>query len=133
MSEGNVESVRAVYERWGAGEFTASLELFAPDIVFVMGPGFPEAGAYEGIEGVKRYTRGFLEAWTDIAIEAEELHDAGDMVLAEVRQHGVGDGSGAATEFRYFQVWTLRDGKAIRLENIRERGAALEAAGLTPR
>jgi ketosteroid isomerase-like protein len=132
MSEGNVESVRAVYEGWGKGDFRAGLDHFAPDLVFVMGPGFPEAGEYEGIDGIKRYTRGFLEAWTDIAIEAEEIHDAGDMVLAEVRQHGVGDGSGAATEFRYFQVWTFRDGKAIRLENVRERAAALEAAGLTP-
>jgi ketosteroid isomerase-like protein len=51
-------------------------------------------------------------------------------VVAAVRQRGVGSGSGAATEFRYFHVWSFRGAKVIRLENFRERAEALEAAGL---
>ena len=47
-----------------------------------------------------------------------------------VLQRGVGDGSGLATEFRYFQVWSFRGRKVIRLENFRERAEALEAVGL---
>jgi hypothetical protein len=51
-------------------------------------------------------------------------------VLVGVLQRGVGDESGAATEFRYFQVWSFRGRKVIRLENFRERAEALEAVGL---
>jgi ketosteroid isomerase-like protein len=130
MSQRNVEAVLAVYGRWGSGDFRASLDLFDPDVVFVLGPEFPDAGRYRGFERIAEYTRGFLEPWTQIAIEAEETIDAGDSVIAAVRQHGVGVGSGVHTEFRYFQVWSFRGPKVIRLENFRQRSEALEAAGL---
>jgi ketosteroid isomerase-like protein len=51
-------------------------------------------------------------------------------VVAAVRQRGVGGASGAATEFRYYQVWSFRGRKVIRLENFREHLEALEAVGL---
>ncbi|HLM32952.1 MAG TPA: hypothetical protein VK285_02705 [Gaiellaceae bacterium] len=47
-----------------------------------------------------------------------------------MHQHGIGDESGAATGFRYFQVWTFRDDTAIRLEHFGEREQALAAMGL---
>ncbi|MEK6273654.1 MAG: nuclear transport factor 2 family protein [Actinomycetota bacterium] len=130
MSRENVEAVRAVYERFSKGDFRASLDVVDPLVLFVQNPGFPEAGTYLGIARLVEYTRGFLEPWSRITIEAEDITDAGDSVVATVRQRGVGRESGAATEFRYFQVWSLRGRKVIRLENFRERAEALEAAGL---
>ena len=131
MPQENLEIVRGVYERWGNGEFGASLDVFDPLVLFVLGPGFPDEGTYLGFEQVVGYTRGFLEPWTRIAIEAEELTEAGDSVLAAVRQHGVGNKSEIATELRYYQVWSFRGRKVIRLENFREHSEALAAAGLT--
>ncbi len=54
---------------------------------------------------------------------------AGSSVIASVRKRGVGSESGAETEFRYFQVWSFRGHRVIRLENFRERSDALDAAG----
>ncbi len=108
MSREHLETVRAVYERWGQGDFSASLDVVDPLFVFVLGPEFADPGAYLGIEELTKYTRGFLEPWSRIAIEAEEITDAGDSVVAAVRQHGVGRESEAETEFRYFQVWSFR-------------------------
>jgi ketosteroid isomerase-like protein len=130
MSEENVEAIRAVYERFSDGDFRASMDLLDPLVLFVLPPGFPDSGTYLGTASVAEYTRGFLEPWSTIAIEAEDITDAGDSVIATVRQHGVGDESGAATDFRYFQVWSFRGGKVIRLENFRERADALEVVGL---
>jgi ketosteroid isomerase-like protein len=130
MSQENVEAIRAVYERFSKGDFRATLEVVDPFVLFVQGPGFPEFGTYLGIAELVEYTRGFLEPWTHIIIEAEDITDAVDSVVATLRQRGVGSESGAATEFRYFQVWSFRGGKVIRLENFRERAEALEAAGL---
>ena len=130
MSEENVETVRAVYRRFCKGDFRASLDVVDPLVLFVLRPGFPESGTYLGIAGLVEYTRGFLEPWSQITIEAEEITEAGDSVVATVLQRGVGSGSEAATEFRYFQVWSFRGGKVIRLENFRERAEALEAVGL---
>ncbi len=56
-----------------------------------------------------------------IAIEAEELVDAGATVVATVRQSGVGAGSGVPTGFGYFQAWTFSEGRVVRLENFRDR------------
>jgi ketosteroid isomerase-like protein len=130
MAQQNVEAVRRVYERWARGDFTASMDLLDAQAVLVIGSDFPDAGTYEGLEGIREYMRGFLEPWTRVTIAAEELTDAGDAVLAAVHQSGTGESSGVETELRYFQVWTFRDGKVGRLEGFRDRARALEAAGL---
>jgi ketosteroid isomerase-like protein len=52
-------------------------------------------------------------------------------VLVSVRQRGVGTTSGVETELRYFQLWSFRGGKVIRMESTRDRAEALEAAGLS--
>jgi ketosteroid isomerase-like protein len=130
VSQENVELVQGVYDRWGEGDFEASLEVVDPLVLFVLGPGFPDSGTYLGIDRLVEYTRGFLEPWTRITIEVEELTAAGDSVVATVHQRGVGSESGAETEFEYFQVWSFRGDKVIRLENFRERAEALAAVGM---
>jgi ketosteroid isomerase-like protein len=130
VSQANVKAVGDVYDRWGRGDFRAGVDLFDRLVLFVVGEGFPDAGTYLGLDRVAEYTRGFLEPWTEITIEAEEIVEAGDSVFVAVYQRGVGAESGATTEFRYFHVWSFRGGKVIRLDNIRERAEAFEAAGL---
>lgn len=130
MSQENVEAVRGVYEEWRSGNFRAGVDLYDPLALVIQGPEFPEAGAYLGLDGIGRYMRSFLEAWERVTIEAEDLVDAGDSVVAAVVQHGIGRESGAATDLRYFQVWSFRGPKVIRLEVIRERAAAFQAVGL---
>jgi ketosteroid isomerase-like protein len=129
MSRDNVEAVRVVYERWSRGDFRASLDVLDPDATLVLRPEFPDAGSYRGLDRIEEYTRGFLEPWTQITIEPEEMIDAGDSVVVAVRQRGRGKGSGVVTDFRYFQVWSFRGAKVVRLENVRERAEALQAAG----
>jgi ketosteroid isomerase-like protein len=130
MAQEHVDAVRGVYERWAEGDFRAGVELFDPHVLFILGPEFPDAGTYLGVERVAEYTRGVLEPWERFTIEADEVIDAGDSVVVATRQRGVGKESGIATEFRYFHVWSFRGAKAIRLENFRERAEALEAVGL---
>ena len=130
MGPANVAAVQALYEHWREGDFGAGLELFDPGVVFVLGPDFPEAGAYSGLDELGEYMRAFLEPWVRLTIEPEELRAAGDAVLAAVRQRGTGGESGVATEMRYFQVWWFRDGKVVRIANIRREADALAAAGL---
>jgi ketosteroid isomerase-like protein len=125
----NESIVRSVYERWSEGDFTTH-DVYDPNVVLVMRPEFPDAGVYVGTEGIGRYTRGFLEPWSRITIEAEEIMLAGDSVVVAVKQRGTGTTSGAVTELRYFHVWSFRGGKAIRIESVRERGEALAAVGL---
>ena len=130
MSRENVEAVRGIYDGWSQGDFGASIDVLDPLALFVVPPEFPDTGTYLGVEAVRSYTRGFLESWTRITIEAEQFTDAGESVVVAVRQSGVGAESGAVTELRYIHVWSFRGGKVIRLELFRERPDALEAVGL---
>jgi ketosteroid isomerase-like protein len=131
MSQANVEAVRAIYEEWRNGNFGAGVDHYDPLALLVQGPGFPEAGAYLGLEGFAEYMGTFLEAWQRVTIEAEELVGNGDSVIAAVIQRAIGKGSEAPVEFRYFQVWSFRGDKVIRLETVRDRATAFEAVGLS--
>jgi ketosteroid isomerase-like protein len=133
MSQENVEIVRAVYERFRDGDFRASAELLDPYVVLVLGAGFgPDSpsATHFGAEAVSAYTRALLETWEDFTMEASEIVAAGDSVLAEVCQRGIGRTSGAPTEMHYFTLWSFRGATVIRIQSFRERSAALEAAGL---
>jgi ketosteroid isomerase-like protein len=138
MAQANVDVVRAVYERWGEGDFRSTADLLDPHVVLVLDPKFaasiigpsPDHDAYYGVEAVAAYTRAILEPMRRMTMEAEEIIEAGDSVLVAVRQQGIGRASGVPTETRYFTLWTFRGGKAIRLESFTDRAAALEAAGL---
>jgi ketosteroid isomerase-like protein len=131
MSRRNVEIVRQIYERWGRGDFRAGVELYDPYVLFVLRPEFPDPGAYCGPDEIRSYMRkDFLADLDGAVIAGEEFLDAGDSVVVRVNQQATGAGSGAPVAMRYYQVWTFRGRSVIRLESIREREEALDAAGL---
>ena len=129
-----VEVVRSIYERWGRGDFRAGVELYDPDIELVLRPEFPESGTYRGPERIRRYMReDFLSDLEHASIAAEEFVDAGDRVVVRVHQQATGPESRLTVGMRYYQVWTFRGGCVVRIESIRDRADALEAAGLRKR
>jgi ketosteroid isomerase-like protein len=60
--------------------------------------------------------------------ELEELLDAGDQVVALLTFRGEGRSSGAAVEARIANVWTLHEGKVVRMQYFGDREEALAAA-----
>ena len=130
MAGGRTDVLRGVYDRWAEGDFRAAVDLFDPQIAFVVGPGFPDTGLYSGPEEIAGYMRHLLEPWDRLTIAAEEFIPAGDSIVVAVVQRGSGSESGAETEFRYFHVWSFRGDRVIRWENFREREDALAAIGL---
>ena len=55
--------------------------------------------------------------------------DSGDRVLVTVRLGGRGRGSGIEIDALFYDVYTLRDGKIVRMDQFTERTQALEAVG----
>jgi ketosteroid isomerase-like protein len=137
MSEENVEIVRRGFEAFNQGGPDAVISggIWSPEIVWDTTPsGIPGLGVYRGYDEVRSafednwFTAFPFEEWK---IEAEELIDHGDQVIAMSRQRGRGAGSGAAAELEQAHIFTLRDGQVVRIETYPERGKALEAAGLS--
>ena len=73
------------------------------------------------------------EAFDDYRPEIEQIRDAGDgRVLVLAVEHGRGRGSGAEVQAaKTAHLWTLRDGKAVRLDLFLDRERALEVVALS--
>jgi hypothetical protein len=136
MSEENVEIVRRVYDAAARRDTATVLALYDPEIEwdFLTGPGeglFGQGGFYRGHEGLRRWFREWSDALDHIAYEAEELIAAGDdRVISEAYMRGRGRASGIEVGATLYAVWTIREGKVVRVVWFPSREDALEAAGL---
>ena len=69
--------------------------------------------------------------WDDYEMELEELEDRGDRVVVTVRLRGRGRGSGVEIDALFYDIYTLRDAKIVRMDQFTERSEAFEAVGLS--
>jgi uncharacterized protein len=132
MSQQNVESVRSLYAAFGGlaeGGDIASFVIahFAPDCEYHP---VEEEEAIRGHGAMVGWIERWFEAWDEFRVDIDELIEAGDLIVAALTVHGHGAVSGIRVNQRFFHVWDLRDGKALRQREYLERGEALEAAGL---
>jgi ketosteroid isomerase-like protein len=129
VSQENVELVRSIYEGWLRDE--AGLDKFDPDICMVESAAVPGAANVTGVEAVERYIASFARYWDEIRFEPQEYLDAGDRVVVVARLTGRGKSSGVVVNRVWAYVWTIRAGKALRMEAYSERSEALAVAGLS--
>jgi ketosteroid isomerase-like protein len=111
--------------------FAENVHLLDPDIVWDMSRvQVPDGAAFTGPPGLL----GFLDTWTESFasehIDAEEVVDGGEQVLVMVHHSGRGRISGIEVDQRFAMVWTVRNGRAVRMEMYLTREEALEAMGL---
>ncbi len=128
MSQENVEAMRRGYERFVAtGEIRAH-----PDLVWdVSKLGWPGQQIYSGPEGANQFNAEWADAWDDWEFAPEDYIDAGEYVVVIVNQRGRSKATGVPVEMRFAQVWSFRDGQAIRMQMYASVDEALEAAGLS--
>ena len=132
MSQENVEMVQRAYEAFNRGDRDAAVADVAPDFEYVASGAIPGAtGNYRGPEGFKRFTEWLLDQFDDVRVDLTEVIEAGDQVVVRATSRGRGKRSGVETSWDVWQVWTLRDGKAVRGEGFTSREEALEAAELS--
>jgi ketosteroid isomerase-like protein len=73
----------------------------------------------------------WLGAWDDFKTDAEEFFDLGSEVLVLSEFRGRGKASGMPIEAMLgAALFSLHDGKVVRLGSYTDRAAALKAAGL---
>jgi ketosteroid isomerase-like protein len=118
MSE-NLDLVRSIYADWERGDFS-STEWADPDIEYFM-VDEPGAEVQRGVAAMSVAWRGFLGAWADYRVEAEELRVLDERVLVLVRARGRGKTSGvdlgdATRGTRGATMFHIRDGKVTRLD-----------------
>jgi ketosteroid isomerase-like protein len=129
MSEENVEVVRKAiaYEYYGVGDRPEAEAIFDPDVVLNPADEGPSHGPDEMRYDLERWASAFEE----FRVTFEEVIDAGDQVVVVAHHQGRGRGSGIEVDARFYEVYTVREGKVSRVDEYTEREEALEAAGLS--
>jgi ketosteroid isomerase-like protein len=134
MSRENEQVVRAVYDAAGRRDGAAVLALYDPEVELdasrlALG-GLIGQPVRRGHEGVRSFFRELHEAWENLEYDLEDLIDAGEHVVSVVTRRGRGRASGAEVELSVALVWTLREGKVVRVVWFESVEEALEAVGL---
>jgi ketosteroid isomerase-like protein len=122
MSQENVEIVR----RFLRADVDEALTDADPSIVWNPIEELPT----QGHDAVRASLARWKAEWDDYKVMPEEFVDMGDHVVVTVRLQGRGRGSGIEIDARFYDLYMLRDGKIVRMDQFKARSEALEAVGL---
>ena len=126
MSEENVELVRAAWDAYSRDDYDRIAGFHDPHIVVVT----LEDGALYGNNAVLANYERWDEAWEGAKTTLDEVIGHGDRVFVAARFHARGRASGVEVETRLYEVYTVRDGKVLRIDEYATRDEATKAAGL---
>lgn len=130
MEAENAEIVRRGYRAFEERGVEGILEFLDPEIEWHMSAVFTHTPqVFRGHDGVRDVFRFFDELIEDLGADPHEFIDAGDQVIVPVRMHGRLRANGEPVAYELVQVWSGRDGKAIRLVTYPDREAAIAQAG----
>jgi ketosteroid isomerase-like protein len=132
MSRENVELIQRFYGRVQADPSVWD-ELLDADAEFDVRELNPEGGTpFRGPDGAKEFFRRWIGAFQEWDYDVVEMIDEGTLVAACIHQRGRGKASGAMVRQAFWQIWTIRDGKAVHVTHVNERADALAALGMAP-
>ena len=121
MSQETIATLWRAQVAYNEGDWDAALATMDPSVVFDLTRVAPDGEIYEGYEGVKAFWRMLRDVFGDFRIDPEEVIDGGDRLFALMHLHGSGMASGAVGEDFLYQVVTLRQGRAARVDFFRDR------------
>jgi ketosteroid isomerase-like protein len=129
VASANVELVRSVYEAWERRDYSYS-DWADPRVEYTAVDG-PEPGTWKGLAGMREGWRGWMSAWEDFRIRANEFRELDEeRVLALDESGGRGKTSGAEARTAGAVVFHIRDGRVTRMLAYWDRARALADLGL---
>ena len=120
--------VRAVYEAINSRDYEAGFALLDDSFEWVEPEQGLLGGTHRGFEEIRRAIDAQLEVFDEFMIEPEEFHEHGDHVAVPIRQRARGGVSGVEVEIRIGHLWTVKNGRVVRLEVFAAREDARRAA-----
>jgi ketosteroid isomerase-like protein len=126
MSQENVEIVSAFFAAAPEPAYEAFL---ADDVEFVPFTRLAGGGS-RGPAGFSRQIAEMADQFAEYEVQPEQLRPIGDHVVASLQRRARSPRSPAQITDRFAQIFTVRDGKIVRIQSFPSFGEALEAAGL---
>jgi ketosteroid isomerase-like protein len=137
MSQENVEIVRKLFDATARRDTESVLSIYHPDVEWdgsrhPWSQVLPGKAVFRGHQELRAWARRYYETWENLDDTIEELIDAGDQVISIVSTRGRGRLSGIDVDWQgNAGIWTIRNGKVVRVVWFRSREEALEAVGLS--
>jgi uncharacterized protein len=128
----NAALVQRLLEVYNERSFAENLDLLDSEIVWEMSRvQLPDGASYKGIQQLGAFVEAWDEGFEFDHVEALEIVEAGDQVVVMIRHRGRGKLSKAEVVQHFAMVWTLREGRALRMEMYPSLEEALEAVGVS--
>jgi ketosteroid isomerase-like protein len=127
------ELVESAFAAWNRRDIDAFAAHVAEDVAWLEVSGRPESsgqGELLGRERLREGVRSLFEAWDSYHLEVEAIHDAGDRVVAIVREVARGRASGVEVDSRWGYVVTVEGREIVRVEAYRDANRALQVTGI---
>jgi ketosteroid isomerase-like protein len=122
---------RGYHVMWREGRPEEAVRALPDDFEWLV-PNHPEGAVRRGPEAVAEFVHEWTEPWDELEVNWRFEQGVPGRVLAVIEMQGRGSGSGVPTEMSFSQLWTFRDGIAIRMELYWDHDEARRAAGLPP-
>jgi ketosteroid isomerase-like protein len=125
----NLRSVREGFDALREQGPEGLIPLISDDFVVTTPPSLAsEPDTYVGPEGIRRYFDSFYEAMDRVEFIPRSFEEIGDRILVDFTLRARGRTTGIEAEQHGFQLWRIRDGRAVELELFPTKEEARAAA-----
>lgn len=124
----SVRLLRRVYEAWDALDGEAVIALLDPEFEWVNPVYAVDPGIRRGHDGFRKVMENLDASFCEQSRVIEALVDLGDRVLAHTIFRTTGRDSGAKIDIPEQHLWTLHDGKVLRIQWFHDVSEAERAA-----
>ena len=129
MSEQNLEIVQRGFEAFNERGVEGILPFIHSEFEATTPPNLAsEPDTYRGHDGIRRWFDSFDEVMDQIRWDANRFQQVGERVVVEFTLRARGKTTGLDFGQDAVMVWSLREGKAIRVELFESLDEALRAA-----
>jgi ketosteroid isomerase-like protein len=129
VSRENLEIVQRGFDAFNETGVEGILPFIHPEFEATTPPNLAsEPDTYRGHDGIRRWFDSFDEVMEEIRWDAHGYQQVGDQVIVEFTLRARGKTTGLDFGQEAVMVWSLRDGKAIRVELFETLDEALVAA-----
>jgi len=129
MSQQNLELVRRTFDAFTRGDFHTALQDVRMEVRTHRIAPLPDPKTYRGPAGMLMAWGEWTEPFEELELTVGELIEAGDSVVAEIRQSGRDKDGGVLVEEQFWFVCTFLDGALVQWDMLASKRQALKGVG----
>jgi ketosteroid isomerase-like protein len=129
MSQQNLERVRRTFDAFARGDFHTALQDVRMEVRTHRIAPLPDPKIYQGPAGMLMAWGEWTAPFEELELTVGELIEAGQSVVAEIRQSGRQIDGGLLVEERFWFVCTFLDGALVQWDMLASKHQALKGVG----